>query len=145
VVPSISRSGLLPASGASLSGWGQTVGDLSAHFSVSEFACKCGCGSKDVDPELIQKLERLRNLLRVPLVIDSGVRCKTYNAKVGGKPNSAHLTGEAADLRCIKSRTRFTMKRLIYAWSLFSRVGNGDTFLHVDISSTLPQEVEWNY
>jgi hypothetical protein len=39
------------------------MGDLSAHFSRSEFACKCGCGFDDVKPDLIEALEALRAIL----------------------------------------------------------------------------------
>lgn len=121
------------------------MGDLSEHFNRSEFACKCGCGLDDVSSELVFRLERLRSFLRRPVVVNSGVRCAMYNAKVGGKPDSAHLTGEAADIACSDSHTRWEMKRIVYTWTLFNRIGNGDSFMHLDVSKELPQEVEWNY
>lgn len=121
------------------------MGDLTADFSRSEFACKCGCGADHVSSVLVEKLQRLRNFLREPVIINSGVRCPAYNAKVGGKPDSAHLAGDAADIACPDSHTRWRMKHLIYQWQLFTRVGNGGNFLHVDVSLSLPQEVEWNY
>lgn len=121
------------------------MGDLSAHFSRSEFRCKCGCGADHIDLELVGRLQRLRSMIRQPIVVNSGVRCFAYNASVGGKPDSAHIKGEAADIQCKDSGTRFRMKRVIYAWSLFNRVGHGKDFLHLDVSKTLPQEVEWNY
>lgn len=121
------------------------MGDLSEHFDRKEFSCNCGCGADGVAYALVIQLERLRNLIRRPIVITSGVRCAAHNATVGGKPDSAHLTGEAADIACIDSHTRWQMKHWISAYSLFNRVGNGKTFLHLDVSKTLPQEVEWNY
>jgi uncharacterized protein YcbK (DUF882 family) len=121
------------------------VGDLSEHFSRAEFACKCGCGKDDVTLELVIQLERLRSFIRRPIIVTSGVRCAIYNAKVGGKPDGAHLTGEGADIACLNSHTRWQMLRIIFNWSLFDRVGVGETFLHVDISRTLPQEVAWIY
>ena len=121
------------------------MGDLSTHFNRSEFACKCGCGADHVSMELVTRLERLRSFLRIPIVIRSGVRCRTYNAKVGGKPDSAHITGEAADIACSASKTRYLMKRWIYVWALFSRIGTGKDYLHLDVSVALPLEVEWTY
>lgn len=121
------------------------MGDLSPHFDRKEFACKCGCGFDKVSPDLVTQLERLRLFLKRPVQINSGCRCPARNAAEGGKPDSAHLTGEAADIACIDSGTRYEMKHAIYQWSLFNRVGNGKTFLHVDVSMTLPQGVEWNY
>lgn len=121
------------------------MGDLSPNFDRKEFACKCGCGADHVSQALVDQLQRLRNFLRRPIVIRSGVRCASYNAQVGGKPDSAHLTGDAADIACRDSHTRWQIKRLIYQWQLFNRIGTGDSFLHLDVSLSLPQEVEWTY
>ena len=44
-------------------------------------------------------LQPLRDKLGKPVVILSGFRCAALNSKVGGKPNSQHLTGEAADIK----------------------------------------------
>lgn len=42
-------------------------------------------------------LEPIRAMLGVPLHINSGYRSPSVNAAVGGKGNSAHLDGRAAD------------------------------------------------
>jgi len=43
-------------------------------------------------------LEPVRELLGVPLAVNSGFRSAAVNAHVGGHRNSAHLYGRAADL-----------------------------------------------
>lgn len=43
-------------------------------------------------------LQPARNLLKRPLIINSGYRSKEVNARVGGAKNSYHLTGCAADI-----------------------------------------------
>lgn len=43
-------------------------------------------------------LEPVRQLYGAPITISSGYRCQRVNKAVGGKPNSQHLTGEAADI-----------------------------------------------
>lgn len=121
------------------------MGDLSPDFSRSEFRCKCGCGADHIDLELVQKLQRLRSFMRGPIRVNSGVRCPAYNISVGGKPDSAHLTGEAADIACAASPTRFRMLRIVMVWALFNRIGVGKDFLHLDVSKKLPQEVTWLY
>lgn len=75
------------------------MGDLSRNFSRHEFACKCGCGEAEVSPFLIEVLQRLRDILGVPITVTSGRRCAKHNAAVGGAKNSQHLQGLAADIR----------------------------------------------
>ena len=43
--------------------------------------------------------EEMRN--EVPIIINSGYRSPQVNKAVGGAPNSNHLTGCAADIRCL--------------------------------------------
>ena len=42
-------------------------------------------------------LEQVRTLLDVPLIVSSGYRSERVNLAVGGKPNSKHSLGLAAD------------------------------------------------
>jgi len=80
------------------------MGSLSPHFSLTEFACRCGCGlgtsPDDVDPRLIYALEALRLALgNRPITITSGLRCAGHNALIGGAANSQHTHGRAADIK----------------------------------------------
>lgn len=43
-------------------------------------------------------LDPLRELLGVPILVDSGYRSIAVNVHVGGSPRSQHCSGEAADL-----------------------------------------------
>jgi hypothetical protein len=58
---------------------------LSKNFNSIEFACPC-CGRWKVDPELVQKLQQLRDHLGYPIIITSGYRCPRYNNSIGGFP-----------------------------------------------------------
>lgn len=49
---------------------------------------------------LAQTLELVRAMLGYPLHIDSGYRCPDLNLQVGGAPDSAHMSGYAADFIC---------------------------------------------
>ena len=71
---------------------------LSPNFRLSEFACKCGCGYANPHPELVRRLQGLRGDIGRPVVILSGCRCKAHNLSVGGRPQSYHLFGWAADI-----------------------------------------------
>jgi hypothetical protein len=143
------------------------MGDLSEHFSKSEFACKCGCGADAVSPNLLDALERMRAGLNArrasgtgemggyaTLPIRSGCRCPTHNVGEGGKPDSAHLATrrdaerveecEAADLAAATSRSRYQFIRAAVEAG-FKRIGIGRDFVHVDVDPVKDQEVLWLY
>jgi len=74
------------------------MGDLTAHFSRSEFVCRhCHRGMR-VPAELLELLEGIRALNGKPLRVVSGYRCPTHNAAVGGAVGSQHMRGTAADI-----------------------------------------------
>lgn len=73
------------------------------HFKKSEFACKCGgrfCNGypAEIDMNMVKIADTIRARIGKPIPINSGIRCKTHNANVGGVGNSQHLFGIAADL-----------------------------------------------
>lgn len=67
------------------------------HFKKSEFTCKCGCGLNNIDLTLVKVLDQIRDDFNSPLIITSGCRCKSWNAKKGGVQGSRHVLGKAAD------------------------------------------------
>ena len=124
------------------------MGDLSPHFSRSEFACRCNCGFASVDAALITGLEQLRAMLGVPIRILSGCRCPKHNAAVGGAKNSQHMLGKAADI-CVDATPdlRVSAEELFrYAQGVpqFGGFGvdNERHFLHVD---TRAVTARWRY
>jgi zinc D-Ala-D-Ala carboxypeptidase len=126
------------------------MGDLSTHFSKSEFSCHCGkCGGMidKLDMKLIAALEALR-LCVGPIIVNDGVRCPAHNKAVGGvqerinkrtgKPiagsGSQHLYGRAADIRSPK----LTPEQLAAEAERIPEFKNGGigiykTFVHVDV------------
>lgn len=114
------------------------------YFAESEFACKCGCGLNNISPALVDKLDEARGMYGKAMKVVSGARCPAHNKAEGGKRTSAHLKGLAADIRCLTSGDRFKLLNILLILG-FKRIGIGKTFLHVDISDTLPQEVTWLY
>lgn len=112
-------------------------------FKRSEFACKCGCGAGDISPVIVMKLEAVRSVYGNPMRIVSGVRCHAHNAEVGGKGDSSHVLGLAVDIAVDSPAQRFRLCELLI--TEFSRIGVGQTFIHVDIDSSKPQNVIWVY
>lgn len=54
------------------------------NFKRDEFVCPCGCGFDDIDPLIVTTLQRLRDEVQRPVVVNSGCRCKAHNAAVKG-------------------------------------------------------------
>lgn len=89
---------------------------------------------------LVSLLDKARDIAGVPFKITSGLRTSAQNASVGGVPNSAHLTGEAADISCTDSLARFKMLNAFLQVG-FNRIEVCPDHIHVDVSRTLPQNV----
>lgn len=47
---------------------------------------------------LAAKLQEVRELVRVPVIVSSGYRSRRVNTAIGGHPKSAHMAGRAADI-----------------------------------------------
>ncbi|MEW6233834.1 MAG: D-Ala-D-Ala carboxypeptidase family metallohydrolase [Candidatus Omnitrophota bacterium] len=112
---------------------------LSEHFTLEEFACRCGCGEADADPRLIASLEALREAVHAPIHINSGRRCEKQNKKVGGSPNSQHLTGKAADI-WMENVTPQEIARQAAEIEAFRKGGIGvyPSFVHLDVRPNGP-------
>ena len=51
-----------------------------------------------LDPELLGRLQNVRDRLARPVNVASGYRTPAHNAAVGGAPGSFHMKGMAADI-----------------------------------------------
>ena len=99
---------------------------------------------KNMKPAFMRKLKEARTLANTPFIFNSGHRSREHNRKVGGKPDSSHLDGWAADIACANSRQRAViLSALIRAG--FHRIGIGATFIHVDLDPKKPKQVFWLY
>ena len=105
----------------------------SAHFSFTEFSCKCGgryasCRRIWIIRNHIQRLEAYRAKIGRGVSIVSGCRCLGHNRAVGGASNSQHLYGTASDIKGVDKDT-------VRSYRLFAGIGYGgrsDVALHVD-------------
>ena len=79
-------------------GWWKEI----RHFTREEFRCKCGgtyCNGFPAEPqeEMVRAIDSVRDHFGRAFSPNSGVRCPTHNANVGGVANSRHLRGRAVD------------------------------------------------
>ena len=129
------------------------MGDLSKNFSRLEVQCPWGCGANLINPFLIEKLQKVRNIIGRPIIITSGVRCEFYNASLkNSSMNSSHIPdsyglGQAVDISCTTSKHRYELIQV--AQKFFNRVGiSGGSyggFVHLDVDRSKVQEVLWTY
>jgi len=107
--------------------------NVSKHFKRREFACKCGCGFSTVDGELLLVLESIRSYFNEPVTINSACRCPMHNANEGGRPNSAHLMGIAADI-VVKNVSPERVESFLMEMypDRYGRKGY-NTFTHIDV------------
>ena len=85
-----------------------------------------------MDRQIIRIFENLRARVgNIPLTINSGFRCPTYNQSVGGKPESQHLVGKALDIKTPKD---IKPKEFALYAELSGATGIGiyKTFIHID-------------
>ena len=99
---------------------------LSEHFTLGEFT-KSGSHPEVYNipsheaianlANLSKWLEVLRERAGTPIVINSGYRSPQLNRKIGGAPNSNHLTGCAVDIRVenMEQLLRYAVILLDYA------------------------------
>lgn len=114
---------------------------LTEHFNVSEFRCKCGGNhNTKLDSNLVQKLEQLFTSLNCSkIIVNSGYRCPTHDKNVGGNGSGQHTNGTAADIVCYdKSGKKISSKKVCCAAqdTDFGGIANIDgtyTATHVDV------------
>lgn len=114
---------------------------LTDHFNVSEFRCKCG-GNHDtlLDDELVQKLEQLYKALGCSkIIVNSGYRCASHDKNVGGNGSGQHTKGTAADIVCYDRSGKKISSKIVSCAAQdtgFSGIANIDstyTATHVDV------------
>ena len=115
------------------------------HFELSEFDSpdEIGSGKYMQDP-FLQMLDDARGIAGISFKINSGYRSTSHNEYIGGKKQSSHLYGHAADIHCTGSRERsIIIGSLIQAG--FNRIGIAKTFIHVDNDPAKDDRVIWVY
>lgn len=97
----------------------------------------------------VNVLQPLRDYLGCKIIITSGYRCKALNTKVGGKPNSQHLYGQAADFvvpaKRLKDVFNYIKNNLVYDQLLYEYNAKGDIWIHVSYCNNNRMQAIDNY
>lgn len=118
---------------------------ISAHFDSKEFECQCGCGLSDMNPLLIDGLEKLRSVIgNKPIIVTSGRRCEKHNAETpNASKNSQHVKGNAADIK-VAGMSPEELREAAYKVPQFKDGGIGiyNWGIHVDVRG---KRARWDY
>ncbi len=122
------------------------------HFSMNEFKRSSVARERGIDntiPEQARKnlvlltervLDPARERLGMPIIVNSGYRCRALNKAVGGSPTSQHLSGEAADISCLdNNRLLQILKELPFDQLIAYRDKRQDSrilWIHVSFSAS---------
>lgn len=100
------------------------------YFTKDEFVMGDKNVYSNMDKVFLFTLDKLRENIGTPLVINSSYRDKEYNEAIGGSKNSMHLKGRAVDIHCKNGVLR--AKILKEALYLGMSCGVYKNWIHVD-------------
>lgn len=115
---------------------------LSEHFNVQEFKCKCGKNHNiKIDDKLCPTLEKLMIKVGAKVGnISSGYRCPSHDKAVGGKGTGSHVEGYACDItfkdadgKVIPSKEiALRLEDLGHKKGIGYRCGGNKNYTHID-------------
>ena len=123
---------------------------ITKNFHFTEFDCKDGTPvPRELRLNVIDlayNLQKVREALGKPIIINSAYRTPEYNRLVGGASRSQHLTAKAADIRVsgLTSKELYDVIEGLISEDEIKEGGLGlyNTFVHYDIRGT---KARWNF
>lgn len=107
---------------------------ITDNFNLREFECTHPEHSHvQIDDKLVELLQKLRDRLNVPLIVNSAFRCEVRNNQVGGATRSQHLYGKAADIAMRTIPLSIEEVAEIADELGFDGIGLYNTFIHLDV------------
>lgn len=117
---------------------------LSKHFNVQEFRCKCG-KTHDIliSQELVYQLERLFSTLDCSkIIVSSGHRCSEYDKKIGNSGVGQHILGKAADVYCYDKNNKAISTKIVscvaqdLGFGGIANINSAYTWIHLDVRTS---------
>ena len=111
-----------------------------AEMLKSSTAEKLGISNVPEDDEIIdninytiERLNDIRERYNKKILITSGYRCTALNKAVGGKPNSQHVKGQAADLKWDENLLKFIKDKFHYD-QLIEETSKRTKWIHISFN-----------
>ncbi len=113
---------------------------LTNNFTYREFFSGSSSGIKIEPPEeyfetikfIAIQLQKIRDMLGKPIIINSAYRTKEHNLTVGGATNSKHLEAKAVDIK-VSGITPADLALYFAKFTEFNGFGIAYNFLHIDL------------
>ena len=120
---------------------------VTKNISVKEIECNCNCGLKWVSNGTLLIVQMARDYFGEPVVITSGARCPSHNAKVGGSERSQHMPDSNGICHAIDFYVKGKTTKELYDYldKMFPDslgLGLADSFVHIDDRLT---KRRWKY
>ena len=114
------------------------------NFKIEDFFCNCNiCDPQKISLKGVVMLQALRDHIKRPIGVNSAYRCPSQNQKVGGKPNSSHLTAEGFDVYSV-GMSGYDLAR--GAWAIgFRAIGISDNWCHIGVNKPSGDYDFWTY
>jgi hypothetical protein len=122
---------------------------LSQHFTLeeataSETAARFNIDNSHPSPEVTTSasstavhMELVRGILGKPIHINSWIRCPELNSKLGSKPTSQHVLGEAVDFICPQFGSPIEIcKKLISTLGVWDQMILEFNWVHISFKSS---------
>jgi uncharacterized protein YcbK (DUF882 family) len=83
-------------------------------------------------------VQRIRDIIDEPVMVNSGCRCVKHNKAIGGEPDSKHMRCMAADIRAktVSAVSLYDIIMSAYQEGFLPElggIGKYNTFVHVDV------------
>ena len=98
---------------------------------------------ENMNKDFLFVLDEAREFAGIPFVINSAYRSPNHPLSVKN-PSSSHIKGLAVDIKATDNATRFKIVEALISVG-FTRIGIGDTFIHVDLDFDKRQNIIWTY
>lgn len=111
--------------------------NITKNFTDKELECPC-CGGLVFDDKFVKRLQILRDLIFIPMVITSGYRCRIHNEAISGSESSRHLYGSAVDVKNDSWSGAKKWEFVNEAMKLGMSVGIYKSWFHIDLRPGSP-------
>jgi zinc D-Ala-D-Ala carboxypeptidase len=124
------------------------------NFSFNEVKCT-HCGACDIDEQMMDSLQGLRQALGFPLTMTSVYRCPRHPNEVSKERPGTHTMGKACDIACSHTEAFLILSRAdAHGFTGIGISQKGDPskrFIHLDIANEAdldqraPRPTVWSY